>query len=73
MAAHATPPPSPTGRPSKGPRHTFAVKLDLERAERLKEIIQILDTNGIDYLSPLIAAHVDAIDLEDLRSSREGA
>lgn len=56
------------GRPSKGPRHTFAVKLDLERAAKLAEIIQILGTNGIDYLSPMIAAHVDAIDLDELRN-----
>lgn len=57
-----------TGRPSKGPRHTFAVKLDLERAAKLSEIIQILGTNGIDYLAPIIEAHVDSIDLDKLRN-----
>jgi len=56
------------GRPSKGPRHTFAVKLDLERAAKLTEIIQILGTNGIDYLAPIIEAHVDSIDLDKLRN-----
>jgi hypothetical protein len=56
------------GRPSKGPRHTFACKLDLERAAKLREILEILNTNGIDYLAPIIEAHVDAIDLDQLRN-----
>lgn len=56
------------GRPSKGPRHSFTVKLDIQRAAKVSEIIQILGTNGIDYLTPIIEAHVDSIDLELLRN-----
>ncbi|MFJ2662571.1 hypothetical protein [Arthrobacter koreensis] len=56
------------GRPSKGPRHTFVVKLDLERAAKVSEIIQLLGTNGIEYLTPIIEAHVDSIDLDQLRN-----
>lgn len=56
------------GRPSKGPRHPFTVKLDLERAAKLKEILGILNTSGIEYLAPIIEAHVDAIDLHQLRN-----
>lgn len=56
------------GRPSKGPRHTFACKLDMERAAKLREILELLGTNGIDYLAPIIEAHVDAIDLDQLRN-----
>lgn len=56
------------GRPSKGQRHPFTVKLDIDRARKLVEILEILDVNGIDYLTPLIEAHVDSIDLEVLRN-----
>lgn len=54
------------GRPSKGPRHTFVVKPDLARAEKLRAIMEILDTNAVDYLTPLVAAHIDSIDLDAL-------
>lgn len=40
------------GRPSKGPRHSFTVKLDLELAAKLQEILRTLNTNGIEYLTP---------------------
>lgn len=61
------------GRPSKGPRHTFAVKLDLERAAKLTEILRTLNITGIEYLAPIIEAHIDAIDLHQLRNQpREG-
>ena len=56
------------GRPSKGPRHTFVVKLDLARAEKLREFLDALDTDGVSHLSPLIADYVDSIDLETLRN-----
>lgn len=60
------------GRPSKGPRHSFTVKLDLERAAKLAEILRTLDTNGIEYLAPIVEAHIDSIDLDHLRNeSRE--
>jgi len=55
------------GRPSKGPRHSFTVKLDLERAAKLKEILGTLNISGIDYLKPVIDAHVDAINRPQLR------
>lgn len=61
------------GRPSKGPRHTFSVKLDLERAAKLTEILKTLNGTGIGYLTPIIEAHIDAIDLHQLRNQpREG-
>ena len=56
------------GRPSKGQRHSFTVKLDMERTAKLFELLEILDTNGIDYMAPIIEAHLDAIDLEQLRT-----
>lgn len=56
------------GRPSKGLRHSFDVKLDIPRAEKLVELIELLGTNGVDYLSPIIAEHLDAIDLDDFRN-----
>lgn len=55
------------GRPSKGPRHTFLVKPDIARAEKLQAIMEILHTNAVDYLTPLVAAHIDSIDLDALR------
>ena len=56
------------GRPSKGDRHTFVVKPDIERARKLRAIVEILGTNAVDYLTPIVAAHVDAIDLDELRN-----
>ncbi|MFE5837276.1 hypothetical protein [Arthrobacter sp. NPDC056493] len=56
------------GRPSKGPRHTFNVKPDITRAEKLRDILDILDCNAVDYLTPLVAAHIDSIDLEKFRA-----
>lgn len=56
------------GRPSKGQRHTFLVKLDMERTAKVAEILRILNTNGIDYLTPIVAAHLDALDLDELRN-----
>lgn len=50
------------GRPSKGPRHSFTVKLDVERAAKLKEILVRLDISGTDYLKPVVDAHLDGID-----------
>ncbi len=56
------------GRPSKGPRHSFTVKLDMGRAVKLKEILEILNTTGVQYLVPIIEAHLDAVDLDEFRS-----
>jgi hypothetical protein len=56
------------GRPSKGPRHTFVVKPDLARAEKLRAILEILDTNAVDHLTPMIAAYIDSVDLDKLRN-----
>lgn len=55
------------GRPSKGPRHTFLVKPDMARAEKLRRILEILDTNAVDYLTPLVAEHIDSIDIDHLQ------
>lgn len=60
------------GRPSKGARHRFSVKLDLERASKLMEILRTLNINGIDYLTPIVAAHLDSIDLDALRGDSRG-
>lgn len=56
------------GRPSKGQRHSFTVKLDMERTAKLTELLETLGTNGIDYLGPIVEAHLDAIDLDELRN-----
>lgn len=58
------------GRPSKGPRHPFVVKLDIPRAEKLREILEILETDGVSHLSPKIADYVDSVDLDALRRQR---
>ena len=50
------------GRPSKGPRHSFTVKLDPARSAKLKEILRTQGIAGTDYLGPIIEAHVDAVD-----------
>lgn len=64
---HAVPMPDiskkPVGRPSKGPRHVFTIKLDLERAEKLKGILISRKITGVEYLTPIIEAHVDSVDL----------
>ena len=54
------------GGTSKGPRHAFTVKLDLERSGKLKEILRTFDIAGTDYLGPIVEAHVDAVDLRQL-------
>lgn len=54
------------GRPSKGMRHSSTLKLDMERAVKLVQILKLVDMNGIDYLAPIIKSHVDAIDLDQL-------
>lgn len=56
------------GRPSKGERHPFTVKLDMERAVKLVEILELVDTSGVEYLTPIIEEHVDAIDLGQLQN-----
>lgn len=56
------------GRPSKGPRHTFVVKLDLPRAQKLRAIMELMDTDGVEYLTPIVAKHIDSIDLDELRN-----
>ncbi len=55
------------GRPSKGPRHSFTVKLDMERAVKLAELLTILDVNGVAYLGPIVEAHLDSVNLDQLR------
>jgi hypothetical protein len=55
------------GRPSKGDRHTFNVKPDIHRAEKLRAILDALDTNAVDYLTPIVAKHIDSIDLSELQ------
>jgi len=56
------------GRPSKGHRHPFTLKLDMKRAVKLVELLGILDSSGVAYLTPIIEKHFDAIDLDQLRS-----
>jgi hypothetical protein len=56
------------GRPSKGQRHPFTVKLDMDRAVKLVEVLGILETSGVEYLTPIIEAHLDSIDVDQLRN-----
>jgi hypothetical protein len=56
------------GRPSKGNRHVFTVKPDVKRAQKLVEAIEILGTDGVTLLTPIITAYIDSIDLEKLRN-----
>lgn len=55
------------GRPSKGDRHTFNVKPDIHRAEKLRAILDALGTNAVDYLTPIVAEHIDRVDLRELQ------
>lgn len=59
------------GRPSKGDRHTFNVKPDIHRAEKLRAILDALDTNAVDYLTPIVAQHIDSVDLSELPIHQE--
>ena len=54
------------GRPHKGPRHSFLVKLDPERTAKLQAIKQTTGVDFVDYLTPLVAEHLDSIDLNTL-------
>ncbi|MFJ5862455.1 hypothetical protein ACIQCM_13630 [Pseudarthrobacter sp. NPDC092439] len=63
----------PRGRPSKGPRHSFVVKLDLERAAKLKGILASRRISGIQYLTPIIEAHIDNADVQTLADPAEAA
>jgi hypothetical protein len=54
------------GRPSKGQRHPFTVKLDMKRALKLVALLEILESSGVEYLTPIIEKHLDAIDLDQL-------
>jgi hypothetical protein len=60
----------PIGRPSKGPRHSFTIKLDLVRAAKLKQILASRHTTGIEYLTPIIEAHIDAVEDRRLSAAR---
>lgn len=60
------------GRPSKGPRHRFSVKLDLDHAAKLVEILRTLNINGVDYLTPVVVAHLESIDLDQLHNDSRG-
>lgn len=60
------------GRPSKGQRHPFTVKLDIKRAVKLVELLEILESSGVEYLTPIIEKHLDAIDLDELRNQLRG-
>lgn len=51
------------GRPSKGPRHAFTVKLDPARSAKLREVLETLDVAGTDYLGPIVEAYLDDVDL----------
>ncbi|WP_193343118.1 MULTISPECIES: hypothetical protein [unclassified Pseudarthrobacter] len=59
------------GRPSKGSRHTFTVKPDIERAAKLAEALDILGTDGVTLLTPVVTAFIDSLDLDQLRSHQE--
>lgn len=54
------------GRPSKGARHTFTVKPDVERAKKLQDALDILGTDGVTLLTPVVAAFIDSLDLDAL-------
>lgn len=56
------------GRPSKGQRHTFAVKPDLDRAAKLVEALDILGTDGVSLLTPVVNRFIDSLDLEKLKN-----
>lgn len=64
---------SRAGRKSKGERHTFVVKLDMERTRKMAELLKILDTNGIEHLTPIIEKYIDSVDLEELRDRNQEA
>ena len=55
------------GRPSKGERHSFAVKLDLARAAKLQAIKETTGVDYVDYLTPIVAPYLDSIDLSMVR------
>jgi hypothetical protein len=56
------------GRPSKGARHTFTVKPDIERAKKLQDALDLLGTDGVTLLTPVVDAFIDTLDLDALRN-----
>lgn len=55
-----------TGRPSLGERHTFAAKLPIKEAEKLRRIIEIEGTNAVAYIAKVMSDHLAQIDVEEM-------
>lgn len=63
-----------TGRPSKGPRKPFGVKLHELEAEKVQLLKDLggPDQTYQDILEPIIAAALAAVDLDELRAKAAG-
>lgn len=61
-----------TGRPSKGPRHAFNVKLPAAEAEKVQLLSQVHERTYQDTIEPLLVAALANVDLDELRSLIEG-
>ena len=56
-----------TGRPSKGPRDTFNVKLPAGYGEKIRGLADAEGLTYQDFLAPLIIEAIDKYDLDAIR------
>ena len=56
-----------TGRPSRGPRDVFTVKLALSDGERLRELADLQKLSYQDLLETIVSQSLANIDVESLR------
>lgn len=54
------------GRPSLGERHSFAVKLPLSEARKLRAVIDNERMSAQAYIGQVLSAHLATIDLDSL-------
>lgn len=57
-------PRKPTGRPSKGDRHTFQVRIPRAEADRLMAYAHATEQHYSDIISRLVVDNIDQVDVE---------
>lgn len=55
------------GRPSRGPRDTFTVKVSVDDGLKLRQIADLQDLSYQDLLEALVRDSLSRLDLESLR------
>ncbi len=57
-----------TGRPSRGPRDAFNIKLSLNDSHKVRELADLQNVSFQDLLEPMISRALADIDLAALRT-----